>query len=122
MYILPYKKIIKKDLNILWVFLTGKGTRVWETDEKNISLEQVKKEYLEPNGFVGSVTIINNVVLCEMDTIDFNTFYLYTDTDEADDIWVPFFMLNNAGWEVEAEKKVLGTFGTVNRTWDLCKT
>ena len=121
MYILPYTKGIKKnELYILWVFLTAKGNRVWETDEKSVSLDYVKKEYLEPNGFTGKTRIIGDVLLCEMETIDLNTFYLYT--ENADDVWIPFFMVENAGWEVEAEKKMLGSFGNVTRIWDLCRS
>ena len=127
MYILPYYKIQKGDLHILWLFLTKQGTTIWETDiedGKNVTLDFVKKEYLIPNGFVGKYSSIKNknIVLCEMSTVNFDDYYLYTDTNAADEVWRPFFMVCDAGWEQEGKKIKLGTFGTLQNVWDLVFT
>jgi hypothetical protein len=122
MYILPYIKIHKQESNIYtfystFVFLTDNGTRVWKTDEEKPKLNYVIKEYLEPNGFHGKVSLKGDTILCEMDSIDVNTFYVFP--DKAEEFWRPFYMVPGAGWEEEANKESLGTFGSVKRIWEL---
>lgn len=124
MYILPYYIEQKGELKILWLYLTGFGTKLWETDKedgKKVSLDFVKKEYLEANGFRGKCRVKKDIVLCEMSMVNVQEFYLYTDpkVQEVLDVWRSFFMIKGAGWEEEAKKVNLGSFGTLEQIWNL---
>ena len=120
---------------ILWVFLTNGGTHVWETDEETPDQEFVVSEYLEPNGFLGTVKLFTkNVCLYEIDPAktNFSDFYLWNDflrkNEEIPagcDIWRPFFWIGTRElgrkdewqWDNEAADLVLPNFGSVSMLW-----
>ncbi len=134
MYILPY--VLEKQkasqsefcIQTLWLFLAKKGKVLWETDEKtNVTEDFVQKEYLEPNGFFGTMKhFTNTICLFEVDPTKTNIkeFYMWCDKDvkEEDTVWRPFFKITgheSYAWEEQEMKHSFGSFGTCKDIWDL---
>ena len=128
MYILPYyeSKTIENSLfklKCINLFLIEKGKGVWQTDEKKPSLQFVISNYLEPNGLVGECSVKGDTVLCKIDlsSVDMNSFYTFVEQDKAEEVWRPFYKIEEAGWEEQAQKESLGSFGSLKKMWDLIK-
>jgi hypothetical protein len=122
MFIIPfYRALDNVQLRIIWIFATNNGKSIWKTDEKKPTVNYVIKEYLEPNGFIGNYKLIENTLFVEMNRIDFNEYYKYTDSlpEGVKEVWKPFFLSPEADWEEEADKISLGDFGSVKHLWYL---
>lgn len=135
MYILPYyietfSQSSKLSFQTLWLFLSKQGNAVWETDEKGaVDPEIVVRDYLQPNGFHGTIKCVkDNALYFEVDKTKTNVqnFYNWIDdeAEEETDVWRPFFWiadeLNEAwGWKEEAQQLTLGSFGSIDRVWDV---
>lgn len=128
MYILPYykSKSIKNTLfnyECVCVFLVEKGKAIWQTDEEKPTLQYVIKNYLEPNGIVGEVSVKGDTILCKIDlsSVNIDSFYTFVEQEKADEVWRPFYRVEEAGWDEEAQKESLGSFGSVKKIWELVK-
>jgi hypothetical protein len=145
MYIVPFIKTNSGNTStdkkmfpfqMVWVFLTDGGNGVWQTEEKEPTVEQVVQEYLLENGFHGTPYYSS-----KMDTLFYEVdpgltqmkqFYMWNDflskgasIPEDIEIWRPFFFLGNTmekkdewGWKEFCGKLSLGTFGTATQLWE----
>lgn len=133
MYILPYvleeQKASQSEFKIqtLWLFLAQKGLTLWETDEKTPLTEDfVQKEYLIPNGFVGTMrSFTKDICLFEVDQTKtkIQDFYMWLDKGATAEttVWRPFFQITgneSYQWEEEAKKHSLGSL-TVQDIWTM---
>ena len=133
MYILPYVLEEQKAshsefcIQTLWLFLAQKGKALWETDEKTpLKKDFVQKEYLIPNGFVGTMhTFTKDICLFEVDQTKTNIkdFYMWLDKSAEEDttVWRPFFQITgneNYQWEEETKKHSLGAL-SVQDIWTM---
>jgi hypothetical protein len=138
MFIVPYymkttNSQFEFKLTTLWLFLTNQGTSVWETDEKKPTADFIVREYLTPNGFYGKVKCVKeNTLYFEVDTekTKIQNFYNWIDSDDEnknfEEVWRPFFYVSdsdyskqNWGWKEMNETNSLGSFGTVQRIWEV---
>ncbi len=134
MYLLPY--ILESKLSgqseftsqTLWLFLAERGKAVWQTDEEGeLTPSFVINEYFTPNEIYGNIRhFTKDICLFEVDCMktrieDFWT-WLDEKAKEDDIVWRPFFMIqgkDNYAWEKQAEKHMLGTFGSVQQIWEI---
>lgn len=134
MFIVPYyiettKSQFEFKLTTLWLFLTNEGTTVWETDEKKPTADFILREYLTPNGFYGKVKCIKeNTLYFEIDTekTKIQNFYNWIDDLTNEEVWRPFFYVSDNdfskncwGWKEMNETNMLGSFGSIERIWEI---
>ncbi len=118
-----------------WIFLTEGGTKLWKTDEDNLTNKEILEQYLTPNGFHGRVKCAKGDVLyyeVNPDAMNMNDFYSWTEflasgrTPSTDiDIWRPFFWLGEKpglpGQDDEflwrAEMKSVGKLAFLDDFW-----
>jgi len=139
MYIIPYVLELpaesKSDFKVwtAWVFLQDGGQKVWYADET--SIEEIKREYLEPNNFIGEICVKGDCVLVKIDPVKtkLSDFYIWTEFLARGeqipkcDLWRPFVWIGelNPGvsddweWNEECKKLPLGQFGSLFRFWSL---
>jgi hypothetical protein len=137
MYLIPYIHESKFEehsefkTQILWLFLAERGTKVWQTDEEGeITQSFVINEYFTPNDIFGTIRhFTNDICLFEVDCMKtkIEDFWMWLDekAKEDDILWRPFFNIHgkdNYAWEEQAEKHMLGSFGSVQQIWNLVTT
>jgi hypothetical protein len=111
MYIIPYCVLPDKNIKgckskTIMVFLSNGGKSLWKTDDNTCDMETIQKEYLEANGFFGTVTKKENYILCEVQNINFNEYYTWLETEE--ECWRPFFYIEEKAWKYTLESVKVG--------------
>jgi len=111
MYIIPYvleSPIQSKSdftLQKIWLFLSNGGKHLWHIQNEN-STEIIVKEYLEENGFYGTVTFTDSeYIYYRVDTTktkmkDF--WFLFDEgVNDSTDLWRVFYWIPSEEWSWE---------------------
>ena len=87
------------------LFLAHAGKRLWQTEEEGlVSLQQLKEEYLHPNGFVIQDIQIDpkkQIAFIQVNAsqMNFQDFYMWEEAltnPEKPECWRPFYFVNDA--------------------------
>jgi hypothetical protein len=118
MYIIPFYTRTKSgeitksiELTVAWIFMKENGKKIWKTEGSSDSVEEIVKEYMNENGFYGTVKeVLGNTIYFQVDTekTQVNDYYRWLDdVDETTDIWRPWFFFTGSNMEFPDQIKVL---------------
>jgi hypothetical protein len=139
MFLLPFytTKSEVKDLfqfHTAWIFMLQGGSQIWETEEANLTFDEIDRLYFKPNGLSGKLfSIHENIVLYEIDQTQtkLSDFYVWNEflskeepISQTKDIWRPFFYLDtvdtdNWDWKQQTETIIFPKFGSIQKFWKL---
>jgi hypothetical protein len=127
MILLPFIHVSKKGsfgtVHSFKLFLANGGTQFWKTEEDTLSIEDIRREYLEPNGFSEAcVKECGSIILIKLPPLfSISEYYSWEETTESVDLWRTFYWMeteNEIGWEKQGDQIKIENF-SLTQIWRL---